>query len=77
MKRLIASLSFYTPLTRIDIHRLLDQERQAMLKKAEETAAKGDYASAQKLAEKARRQSENAVTQAKEQEQAWQAAVVK
>ena len=36
MKRLIASLSFYTPLTRIDIHRLLDQERQAMLKKAEE-----------------------------------------
>jgi hypothetical protein len=39
MKRLIASLSFYTPLTRIDIHRLLDQERQAMLKKAEELNA--------------------------------------
>lgn len=48
-----------------------------MLKKAEETAAKGDYAAAQKLADKARRQSENAIAQAKEQEQAWQAAVIK
>ena len=48
-----------------------------MLKKAEETAGKGDYATAQKLANKARKQSENAIAQAKEQEQAWQAAVLK
>ena len=48
-----------------------------MLKQAEEAAAKGDYATAQKLADKARKQSENAIAQAKEQEQAWQAAVVK
>lgn len=48
-----------------------------MLEQAEEMAAKGDYAGAQKLADKARRQSENAVAQAKEQEQAWQAAVLK
>lgn len=48
-----------------------------MLEQAKETASKGDYAAAQKLADKARMQSENAIAQAKEQEQAWQAAVVK
>lgn len=48
-----------------------------MLKQAKETAAKGDYAAAEKIADKARMQSENAIAQAKEQEQAWQAAVVK
>lgn len=53
------------------------RDTEKMLKQAEEMAAKGDYAGAQKLAEKARRQSENAVAQAKEQEQIWQSAVLK
>jgi hypothetical protein len=48
-----------------------------MLKKAKEAAAKGDYATAEKLANKAQMQGKMAVTQAEEQEQAWQAAVVK
>ena len=48
-----------------------------MLKKAKEAAAKGDYMTAEKLAKKAEMQGEMAVAQAKEQEQAWQAAVVK
>ena len=48
-----------------------------MLKKAKEAAGKGDYATAEKLANKARMQGEMAVAQAKEQEQLWQTAVVK
>jgi len=48
-----------------------------MLKKAKEAAGKGDYATAEKIAKKAEMQGEMAVAQAKEQEQAWQAAVVK
>jgi hypothetical protein len=48
-----------------------------MLKKAKEAAAKGDYATAEKLANKAQMQGKMAVAQAEEQEQAWQAAVVK
>lgn len=48
-----------------------------MLKKAKEAAAKGDYETAEKLANKARMQGEMAVAQAKEQEQLWQSAVLK
>ncbi len=48
-----------------------------MLKKAKEAAAKGDYETAEKLANKARMQGEMAVAQAKEQEQLWQSAVIK
>lgn len=48
-----------------------------MLKKAKETAAKGDYDAAEKLANKARMQGEMALAQAKEQERIWQSAVVK
>jgi len=40
-----------------------------MIKKAEEMASKGDYAGAVKLADKARRQSENALAQKQEEEQ--------
>jgi hypothetical protein len=48
-----------------------------MLKKAKEAAAKGDYETAEKLANKAKMQGEMAAAQAKEQEQLWQSAVVK
>jgi hypothetical protein len=48
-----------------------------MLKKAKEAAAKGDYETAEKLANKARMQGKMAVAQAKEQEQLWQSAVLK
>ncbi len=48
-----------------------------MLKMAKEAAATGDYETAEKLARKAEMQGKMAVVQAKEQEQAWQAAVVK
>ncbi len=48
-----------------------------MLKKAKEAAAKGDYETAEKLAKTAEMQGKMAQAQAKEQEQAWQAAVVK
>ena len=48
-----------------------------ILKQAEEAAGKGDYATAQKLANKALKQSENAIAQAKQQEEVWQAQVVK
>jgi hypothetical protein len=48
-----------------------------MLKKAKKAAGKGDYETAEKLARKAEMQGKMAVAQAKEQEQGWQAAVVK
>ncbi len=48
-----------------------------MLKKAKEAAGKGDYETAEKIAKKAEMQGKMAVAQAEEQEQAWQAAVVK
>ncbi len=48
-----------------------------MLKKAKEAAGKGDYETAEKLANKAKLQGEMAVAQAKEQEQLWQSAVIK
>ncbi len=48
-----------------------------MLKNAKAAAGKGDYDTAEKLAKKAEMQGKMAVAQAKEQEQAWQAAVVK
>ena len=48
-----------------------------ILKKAKKAADKGDYETAEKLANKARMQGEMAVAQAKEQEQLWQTAVVK
>ena len=48
-----------------------------MLKNAKEAAGKGDYDTAEKLAKKAEMQGKMAVAQAMEQEQAWQAAVVK
>ena len=48
-----------------------------MLKQAKEAAAKGDYETAERLANKAEMQGKMAVAQAKEQEQLWQSAVVK
>lgn len=48
-----------------------------ILKQAKKAADKGDYQTAEKLANKARMQGEMAVAQAKEQEQLWQSAVVK
>ena len=48
-----------------------------ILKKAKKAADKGDYETAEKLANKARMQGEMAQAQAKEQEQLWQTAVVK
>ena len=48
-----------------------------MLKQAKKAADKGDYETAEKLANKAKMQGEMAVAQAKEQEQLWQSAVVK
>ncbi len=48
-----------------------------MLKKAKEAAGKGDFNTAEKLANKAKMQGEMAQAQAKEQEQLWQSAVVK
>jgi len=48
-----------------------------LLKQAKKAAGKGDYKTAEKLANKAKMQGEMAVAQAKEQEQLWQSAVVK
>ena len=48
-----------------------------ILKQAKKAADKGDYETAEKLANKARMQGEMAVAQAKEQEQLWPTAVVK
>ncbi len=48
-----------------------------ILKKAKEAAAKGDYETAERLANKAEMHGKMAVAQAKEQEQLWQSAVVK
>lgn len=48
-----------------------------LLRQARKAAGKGDYETAEKLARKAEMQGKMAVVQAKEQEQAWQAAVVK
>ncbi len=48
-----------------------------ILKESKEAADKGDYVTADKLAKKAEMQGKMAVAQAKEQEQLWQAAVVK
>jgi hypothetical protein len=48
-----------------------------MLKQAKEAAAKGDYETAERLANKAEMHGKMAVAQAKEQEQLWQSAVVK
>ncbi len=48
-----------------------------ILKQAKAAADKGDYKTAEKLANKAKLQGEMAVAQAKEQEQLWQSAVIK
>ena len=48
-----------------------------MLKKAKAMAEKGDFAAAEMLANEARMQGEAGVAQAKTQETAWKAAVVR
>lgn len=48
-----------------------------LIAKAEEAASAGDFAKAVKLCDKARFQGEAAVAQAKQQADAWRAAVVK
>ena len=53
------------------------RDTRKMLRQARKLAKKGDYAKAVKLANQARRQGELGVVQAKEQETAWRAAVLK
>ena len=53
------------------------RDTKKMLRQARKLAKKGEYAKAVKLAERAKRQSELGLIQAKEQETAWRAAVLK
>ena len=53
------------------------RDTKRMLRRAKKLAEKGEYAKAIKLANQARRQGELGVMQAREQEKAWKAAVVK
>ena len=53
------------------------RDTKKMLRQARKLAKKGEYAKAAKLADRARRQSELGLIQAKEQESAWEEAVLK
>ena len=53
------------------------RDTRKMLRQARDLAKKGEYAKAVELANRARRQGELAVMQAREQEAAWRAAVLK
>ena len=53
------------------------RDTRRMLRNAKRLAGKGEYAKAVKLANQAKRQGELGVMQAREQETAWRAAVVK
>ena len=53
------------------------RDTRKMLRQARKLAKKGEYAKAVELANRAKRQSELGLIQAKEQESAWEAAVLK
>lgn len=53
------------------------RDTRKMLRQARDLAKKGEYAKAVELANRARRQGELAVMQAREQEAAWRAAVLR
>ena len=53
------------------------RDTKKMIRLAKKLAEKGEYARAIRLADRARRQGELGVMQAREQETAWRAAVVK
>ena len=53
------------------------RDTKKMIRLAKKLAEKGEYARAIRLADRARRQGELGVMQAREQETAWKAAVVK